>query len=147
MLRDSICCPFSLIPFSSCCWNLLIGAQSFFQHLQAVFPSLENMGYSDTLYKSHSAPWTSIPEAVRTGQAESLLFFASQQDRMLTSLSYPHCELRDSPAEGVLQGAVCTYHRRHIWKRRHSRAGADGVHLNCHWEGASPVLLGILLPA
>lgn len=123
-----------LIPFFSCCWNLLVGAQGFFQHLQAVFPSLGNMAYSDMLYRSHSAPWTSIPEGVRTGQAESSLFFASQQNQMLTSLSYLHCELRDSPAGGIFQGTVCTYHRRGIWKGHHSRAGVNGEHLSWHWE-------------
>lgn len=86
-------------------------------------------------------PWRS------TGQAETLLFFASQQDCMLPSLSYLHCELRDSPAGGIFQGAVWTYRTRDIWKRHHSRAGAGGEHLSWHWEGASPVLLGLLLPA
>lgn len=123
-----------LIPVSSCCWNLLVVAQGFFQHLQAVFPSLGNMAYSDMLYRSHSAPWTSIPEGVRIGQAESSLFFASPHNRTLTSLSYLHCELRDSPAGGIFQGTICTCHRRGIWKRHHSRAGADGEHLSRHWE-------------
>lgn len=106
--------PFFLIPFSFCCWSLLVVAQSFFQHPQAVFPALGNMGYSDRLYRSLSAPWTSTPEGVKDKPDRSIA--------VLYNIPYLHSELGDPPAGSILQGTVCTCHRRGIWERSHGRA-------------------------